>query len=95
MTMRTTSRMAAFTHPFSLSGIDGVLPAGEYEIKTDEESIDSLSFLAFRRVATLFGVSRTGEVQWYSIDPAELDAALFIEAGAADPQPAGSDRNAA
>lgn len=83
MSMRTTSRTVVFARPFSLTGIAGPLPAGAYEIKTDEESIDSVSFLAYRRIATLLSVSHRGETQWHSIEPTELDAALFIDARAA------------
>lgn len=83
MTTRSTSRIVVFTRPFGLSGIEGVLPAGKYEIQTDEESIDSVSFLAFRRVATLLSVHRHGETQWHPVDGPELDAALFVDARAA------------
>ncbi|MCW5714658.1 MAG: hypothetical protein KIT43_09125 [Bauldia sp.] len=85
MTTRTTSRTVVFNRPFALTGIEGQLPAGTYEINTDEESIDSVSFLAFRRIATLLAVRRNGETQWNSIDPTELDAALFIDARASEP----------
>lgn len=79
MTTRSTSRMVVFTKPFALTGIEGVLPAGQYEIATHEESIDSVSFLAFRRTATLLNLQRRGETQWHPIDPSELDAALFVD----------------
>lgn len=85
MTLRTTNRTVAFTRPFSMSGIDGALPAGTYEIRTEEESIDSVSFLAFRRVATVLDVTSRGETRSYTIDPAELDAALFIDGRAVQP----------
>ena len=53
MTIRTTRTTVTFKHPFALRGYDGVLPAGDYRVLTDEELIDGLSFLAYRRVATL------------------------------------------
>lgn len=84
MSMRTTNRTVVFARPFSLTGIDGPLPAGAYEIQTDEESIDSVSFLAYRRIATLLSVRHHGETQWHAIEPTELDAALFIDARTAD-----------
>jgi hypothetical protein len=45
-------KTVTFTRPFNLTGIDGVQPAGAYEVFTDEELIDDLSFVAYRRVAT-------------------------------------------
>ncbi len=39
--------------PFVLPGVDGLQPAGTYDVDTDEESIDDVSFLAWRRVATM------------------------------------------
>ena len=53
MTLRTTSRTITFARPFSLDGLDETQPAGSYTVQTDEEPIEGLSFLAFRRVATM------------------------------------------
>jgi hypothetical protein len=35
-----------FKRPFTLKGVERQLPAGEYELVTDEELIEELSFLA-------------------------------------------------
>lgn len=51
--MRTTETNATFTRPFTLPEFEGPQPAGTYRLVTDEEEISGLSFLAFRRVATL------------------------------------------
>lgn len=80
MTTRTARRTVTFVHPFQLDGI-GSQPAGTYEVNTDEESIDSLSFLAYRRVATTIHLRRDGATQVYAIDPVELDANLLRDAG--------------
>jgi hypothetical protein len=53
MTIRTTRTNITFKRPFELKGVDSMLPAGEYRVLTDEELIDGLSYLAYRRVATL------------------------------------------
>jgi hypothetical protein len=53
MTVRTTSRMVTFTHPFNLSGVDEVQPAGTYTVETDEELLQALSVPAYRRISTL------------------------------------------
>jgi hypothetical protein len=45
-----------FRHPFRIKGIDRQLQAGAYEVVTDEELIEGLSFASFRRVATMIMV---------------------------------------
>jgi hypothetical protein len=78
MTIRTTRTTVTFRHPFSLKGADGILPAGDYRILTDEELIDGLSFLAYRRVATLiFPLAvRRDSPGMLTVDPQDLAAAL-------------------
>ena len=81
MTTRTTRQTVTFTKPFTLVGIDGIQPPGAHEIDTDEESIDRLSFLAWRRVATTITLRRHGAMQIYRIDPTDLEASLLRDAG--------------
>jgi hypothetical protein len=76
MTTRTTRKTMSFKRPFTLNGVDGTLPPGEYDIDTDEESLDSLSIVAYRRTATFIQVRRDGDMQVFPVDPADLDAAL-------------------
>src|SRR6266404_4388139 len=61
MTTRTRRETVNFLHPFSMKGVDRLLPAGAYEIITDEETIEGLSFAAFRRVATMIMVLAAAE----------------------------------
>lgn len=56
MTMRTRRETVTFKHPARIKGIERLLPAGAYEVVTDEEMIEGLSFPSFRRVATLIMV---------------------------------------
>jgi hypothetical protein len=56
MTTRSRRETVTFRHPFRIRGIDRLLPPGSYEVITDEEMIEGLSFPAFRRVATLITV---------------------------------------
>lgn len=85
MTVRTSRKTVTFTRPFSLSGIDGVQPAGTYAVETDEELLPGLSFPAYRRIATLICLpSRPGEPvmeRVANIDPLELRAAQERDAG--------------
>jgi hypothetical protein len=80
MMTRTTRKTITFRRPFSMSAIDKVQPSGTYTVDTDEELIDGLSFLAYRRVATLLHLpstsSRVGVTEIVTIDPLELEAAL-------------------
>jgi hypothetical protein len=44
--------MMIFTHPFRIKGVGRTLPAGTYEIISEDELIEGLSFPSYRRVAT-------------------------------------------
>jgi hypothetical protein len=85
MTVRTSRKSVTFTQPFSLSGIEGVQPAGTYTVETDEELLPGLSFPAYRRIATLiFLRSRGGGAiveEVVNTNPLELQAAKAKDAG--------------
>ena len=83
---RCTSVDITFAHAFSLKGVEGVVPAGTYRIDTEEEPIDGLSFLAWRRLATFIRipVHRSGTVQSFLIDPKNLAAAVAQDRAVAD-----------
>ncbi|HYW62030.1 MAG TPA: hypothetical protein VE865_02385 [Bradyrhizobium sp.] len=85
MTTRTRRATVTFGRAFRLDGVDRLLPAGAYEVITDEEMIEGLSFASFRRVATMIMVqaaARNGSMEMIPIDPAELERAQRIDAGA-------------
>ncbi len=44
MTIRSRRETVTFRHPFRIRGIERLLPAGAYEVITDEETIESLTF---------------------------------------------------
>ena len=87
MTIRTTRKKVTFTFPFLLKGVDGTLPAGEYEVITDEELIEGLSFPVYHRVATMMCVPveshRASSVEMITVDPLALQAARDRDAEAA------------
>ena len=56
MITRTRRETITFKHPARIKGIERLLPAGAYEIVTDEEMIEGLSFPSFRRIATMIMV---------------------------------------
>ncbi len=53
MTTRTTETTVTFNHPFKLEPFDQPQPAGTYRLTIDEEEIAGISFLAYRRSATI------------------------------------------
>jgi hypothetical protein len=80
MSTRTTRSVVRFSSAFLLSGFDAPQPAGEYEVEQDEELIEGVASVAYRRVATFIHLpalsARSLTRQMMPIDPAELEAAL-------------------
>lgn len=76
MVTRTKTRTVHFEQPFTLQGVQGELPAGDYQVKDDEEQITGISWLAYRRVATVIECTSGGTTSFIPIDPNELHAAL-------------------
>lgn len=52
MKMRSRREIVVFQFPFLIKSIGRILPAGSYEVLTDEELIEGLSFPSYRRVGT-------------------------------------------
>jgi len=90
--MRTSRKLVTFKMPFSLEGLGRSLPAGSYEVITDEELIEGLSFSVYRRIATMMLVpgQASRSVEMVTVDPLELAAALDR-----DGSPDGIDERAA
>ncbi|WP_265517307.1 hypothetical protein [Nitratireductor luteus] len=84
MTIRTTDTQITFQQPFMLSAFNIRQPAGVYRLVVDEEEIFGLSFLAYRRTATMLhipAISVEGvRHQVVEVDPEELAAALDADA---------------
>ena len=83
MSLRTSRRNVTFRRAFALRGLDGMQPAGTYEVETDEELLEHLSFPAWHRIATTIRLPLPGSAASYqkaSIDPAELQAAQTRDA---------------
>ncbi len=75
MTIRSRTETLVFDRPFRLKELDRVLPAGSYEVLTDEEMIEGLSFPCYRRVLTMIMVP--GE--WPYASAIEMIATSAIE----------------
>ena len=85
MTIRSRREAITFKHPFRIRGIDRLLPAGTYDVITDEESIEGLSFAAFRRIATMIlvpGAASASTQEMISIGSVDLADAQRIDASA-------------
>jgi hypothetical protein len=85
MTIRSRRETVTFRHPFRIRGVDRLLPPGAYEVVTDEEMIEGLSFAAFRRVATMIMVpaaAQNAAMEMVSIGSVDLSDAQRIDASA-------------
>ena len=84
MTMRSRRETVHFKHPFRIKGIDRQLAPGAYEVITDEEMIEGLSFPAFRRVATMIMVPvappQRAVMEMISISAIDLSDAQHMDA---------------
>jgi len=73
-----------FAHPFDLKGVDRTLPAGSYDIVSDDELIEGLSFPCYRRVATyIMAPAPHASMEMIPIAPLDLADAQRIDAGMA------------
>lgn len=84
MASRISSKQVVFHRPFWVSGFDCRQPAGTYTVDTEEELVEALSFLAWRRSATIVRLTRGGTTKYLWVDAGELDDALArdVEQGA-------------
>jgi hypothetical protein len=84
MTTRSRRETVHFKHPFRIKGIDRLLPPGAYEVVSDDEMIEGLSFPSFRRVATMIMVPcaapRQSSTEMVSIGSIDLSDAQRIDA---------------
>ena len=84
--LRTRRETVTFARPFRLRGVDGPQPAGAYTVETDEEPIEGLSFMAYRRVATVIFLPLArggpGSFQAVQVEPPALEAAIAADKAA-------------
>ena len=84
MTTRSRRETVTFTRPARIKGIDRLLKAGAYEVVTDEELIEGLSFPSYRRVATMMMVPgappHTTSMEMIAIAAADLADAQRLDA---------------
>lgn len=84
--MRNTTMEITFRRPFALRGLGRAMPPGTYRVDIEEERIDGLSFLAYRRLATFIRLPVAGRgpgsTESLLVDPKELEQALARDAAA-------------
>lgn len=83
MTIRTTETTITFRRPFMLNPFDERRPAGTYRVVVDEEEILGLSFVAYRRRATMLHTPALGQQnamrEVFEINSIELEMALSAD----------------
>lgn len=88
MVTRTKRVTLTFQHPFSLKGVDRRLAPGGYEVVTDEELIEEMSFPVYRRLATMILLpadARQSSIEMVTVEPADLAAAHERDNAASPP----------
>ncbi len=79
MTTRSTRKFLTFRFPFTLKGIDRRLPAGDYQVITDEAIIEDLSFPVYRRTSTMIlapsSPHEPAAIEMLTVDPDDLKQA--------------------
>lgn len=83
--IRSTTAEVTFRHAFALKGVERTIPPGTYRIDIEEDPIEGLSFLAYRRLATFITIpvaGQSGSTQSLLVDPKELEQALTRDAAA-------------
>jgi hypothetical protein len=78
MLTRSRHTTLVFRRPFVIKGLDRPQPAGTYDVETEEELLEGLSFPAYRRVSTTItprAQARGAVLQALLVDPTELEKA--------------------
>jgi hypothetical protein len=77
---RTTQTVIHFSSPFLLPGFDRPQPAGDYRVEQDEELIEGVSMVAWRRTGSFIHLPAIGRgastQQMVPVTPTDLDAAI-------------------
>jgi hypothetical protein len=87
---RTQRSTLTFRRAFTLKCVERSFPAGAYELVTDEELIEGLSFPAYRRVATWILTpeqNSSSATEMIMIDPVELASTHACDASCLDSSP--------
>ena len=83
--LKTTRKTYVFSAPFNLTGFDQSFPAGQYNVEIEEQMMEGMSFVAFKRIATTMrmihaadGLAKPGLVNnTFNIDPRDFELAIL------------------
>lgn len=85
------SRTVHFAYAFSLEGVEGTFPSGDYNVEETTEPVEGLTFIGYRRTKTTIELPRAGSSnfsrQLVEIEPADLEAALARDARVIEQDP--------
>jgi hypothetical protein len=80
MNTRTTKKTITFLHPCLLDEFDEILPAGRYNVETDEELLEGPSFPVYRKTLSFLHLptapGQGGFTRTLTITPKALDEAI-------------------
>lgn len=80
MTSRSRNSIVTFALPFAVGAQEGRLPAGAYNVTSEEELIEGLSFPVYHRTSMVLEVPAIGAAsavkQYLPITADELEAAV-------------------
>ncbi|KSV61794.1 hypothetical protein [Sinorhizobium sp. Sb3] len=83
MFARTKHRTVHFDQPFWMPDLGEIVSPGDYQVDEDEELIEGISWLAYRRVATFITLPATAANEYrkrlIAIDPEELERLIAVD----------------
>ena len=89
MANRIHVKTITFKNPFEIENYDGILPAGKYQVETEEELLPGMSFTGYQRVLTLLHLPPVSKNLKFGptlkVDPNDLDAAFFRDMASSEP----------
>ena len=88
MDTRTSSKHVTFRRPFTLRGLDGVQPAGNYVVRSEQELLDTLTCLGWRQMSLTIEILRDGATEHVAIDAQDLREALVRDGDQSTDPPA-------
>ncbi|PJG45906.1 hypothetical protein CAF53_16810 [Sphingobium sp. LB126] len=75
MISQTTHKSVIFSEPFQLPEFETPLPAGTYDVETEEEVLEGNVHTALRRIATTLRIRNGAAIERHPVDPEHLYAA--------------------
>jgi len=88
MANRIRVKTITFKKSFEIENYDGLLPESDYQVETEDEFLQGVSFVGYRRILTLLHLPPVSEAAKFGptlkVDPNDLDAAFFRDLASCD-----------